>query len=176
MLNSAFQLGEELNLRTIRYKLHPTLWTKYDLSKIDLKLDNWTTIKYLNDDGTELNNDIDKLPSDKGGLYMFSIYCPTIQGRTEYPAYIGRAQLTEGQNLRKRCKEYFQKYYREDERPKITTLFKYWSENLYLSFLVLDENYEVIDYEKKIINSLLLPFNDEIPEKEFKKAKKAFDI
>jgi len=176
MLNSAFQLGEELNLRTISYKLHPNLWTRYKLSEIDLKLDNWTTIKYLNNSGTNFNNDINKLPSDKGGLYMFSIHCPIIQGRTEYPAYIGRALLTDGQNLKKRCKEYFQKYSKENERPKITTLFKYWSKELYLSFLILEENPEIIDYEKKLINSLLLPFNDLIPEKEFKQARKAFDI
>lgn len=176
MLNSAFELGEELNLRTISYKLHPNLWNRYDLSKIDLKLDNWTTIKYLNEYGTDFNDEINYLPSDRGGLYMFSIHCPIIQGRTEYPAYIGRALLTEGQNLKKRCKEYFTKYFREGERPKITTLFKYWAKDLYLSFLVMDENAEIKDYETKLINSLLLPFNDEIPEKKFKQAKKAFDI
>ncbi|HCY76479.1 MAG TPA: hypothetical protein DHV28_11210 [Ignavibacteriales bacterium] len=176
MLNSAFQLGEELNLRTISYKLHPTMWSRYDLSKINLNLTNWTTIKYLNDDGTDFHKDIEKLPPGKGGLYMFSIYCPVIQGRTEYPAYIGRALLTEGQNLRKRCKEYFQKYFRDDERPKITTLFTYWSKDIYLSFLAIDENADIIDFEKKLINSLLLPFNDEIPEKDFKQAIKAFDI
>ena len=176
MLNSAFQLGEELTLRTISYKLHPAMWIRYDLSKINLNLSNWTTIKYLNDDGTDFNENIKILPNDKGGLYLFSIYCPIIQGRTEFPAYIGRALLTKGQNLRKRCKEYFQKHYREDERPKITTLFKYWSNDIYLSFLVIDENEDVIDYEKKLINSLLLPFNDEIPEIEIKEAKKAFEI
>lgn len=176
MLNSAFELGEELTLRTIHYKLHPAMWSRYDLSKIKLQLENWTSIKYLNDDGSDFNSEVEKLPNNKGGLYMFSIYCPIIQGRTEYPAYIGRAQLTEGQNLRKRCKEYFQKYFKENERPKITTLFKYWAKDIYLSFLVIDENDDVVDYEKKLINSLLLPFNDEIPEKEFKQAIKAFDI
>lgn len=175
MLNSAFAVGEEMALRKVPYILYNKQWSRYDLSKIDLKFANWTTIKYLNRNGTDFNEDIKKLPSNKGGLYMFSIYCPIIEGRTEFPVYVGRALLTEGQNLRKRCREYFQKYFKENERPKITRMFKYWGEELYLSFIVIDENDLLIDYEKKLINSLLLPFNDEIPEKEIKQAKKAFE-
>ncbi|TLD41181.1 MAG: hypothetical protein JETT_2563 [Candidatus Jettenia ecosi] len=176
MLNSAFHLGEEIKLKTVQYRLHQNLWKRYDLSTLDLSFSNWITIKYLNDEGTDFNNDIDLLPSNRGGLYMFSIRCPIIPGITEFPVYIGRALLTEGQNLRKRCREYFTKYSRSNERPKITILFNYWSKDLYLSFMKLEENNDIIDYEKKLINSLLLPFNDEIPEKEVRQAVKAFQI
>lgn len=176
MLNSAFELGEEMALRKVSYILYSKQWEKYDLSIIDLNLSNWTTIKYLNDNGSDFHSDLQKVPSDKGGLYMFSIHCPIIIGRTEFPVYIGRALLTEGQNLRKRCKEYFQKYYKENERPKITKMIKYWANDLHLSFIVMKENKQLIDYEKKLINSLLLPFNDQIPEKEIKQAKKAFEL
>ncbi len=176
MLNSAFSLGEEIKLQTIPYKLHQALWVKYDLTALDLNIENWTTIKYLNEDGTGFSTAIDNLPNDKGGLYMFSINSPVIKGRTEFPAYIGRALLTESQNIRKRCKEYFTKYAREDERPKITTMFKYWSNDLYLSYMLLDENATIIDYEKKLINSLLLPFNDAIPDSEIRPAVKAFQL
>ena len=105
---------------------------------------------------------------------MFSIGCPIIPGFTEYPVYIGRAQYTGGQNLRKRCKEYFQKYSRQDERPKITRMFKYWAKELFLSFLTIEDNDDTKDFEKKLINSLLLPFNDEIPENNLQQAIKAF--
>jgi len=176
MLNSAFHLGEEIKLKTVQYRLHQNLWKRYDLSSLDLSLSNWTTIKYLNDDGTVFNKDIDLLPSNRGGLYMFSIRCPIIPGITEFPVYIGRALLTEGQNLKKRCREYFTKYLRSDERSKITILFKYWSKDLYLSFMTLEENNDIIDYEKKLINSLLLPFNEGIPEMEIRQAVKAFQI
>jgi len=175
MNNNAFDLGEEIKVRSVEYRLHRDLWQKYDLSKIDLNFNNWRTIKYLNNDGTDFSDSIDDLPNDKGGLYLFSVGCPLIQGITEYPMYIGRAQHTIGQNLRKRCKEYFHKYSHEDERPKITRMFKYWSKDLYLSFLVIDENEDIVDFENKLINSLLLPFNDEIPDKDFKQAIKAFN-
>lgn len=176
MLNSAFTLGEEIKLRTIPYILHRDLWNRYDFSIINLGMSNWTTIKYLNDDGTDFHQDINLLPADQGGLYLFSIKCPIIPGLTEYPVYIGRSLLTEGQNLRKRCREYLASYSRNDQRSKITTLFKYWSKDLYLSFMILKENNDIIDYEKKLINSLLLPFNDEIPEKEVRQAVKAFQL
>lgn len=171
---SAFQLAEEIKLREIGYKLHNGLWAKYDLSQINLDFTTWQTIKYLNDDATDFSEDINLLPNDKGGLYLFFVKCPIIIGITEFPFYLGRAQLTEGQNLRKRCKEYFNKFAKEDERPKITKMVNYWGKELHLAFKTMDENDEIIDYEKKLINSLLLPMNDEIPEKEIKQAVKAF--
>ena len=174
MLSSAFDLGEEINLRKVEFTLHPKLWSKYDLSALDLNFNTWQTIKYLNDDGTGFNEDISQLPNNKGGLYFFSIHCPVIPGRTEYPVYIGRAMLTDGQNLRKRCREYLNKFVKDNERPKITRMFKYWKNELYLSFLTIEENEEIEDFEKKLINSMLLPFNDEVPDKEIKQAIKAF--
>ena len=175
MIDSAFELGEEIKLRQLAYSLHPELWVKYDLTALDLNFENWQTIKYLNDAGTQLNTDVENLiPNNKGGLYMFSIDCPVIVGRTEYPVYIGRAFLTEHQNLRKRCKEYFQKFARSNERPKITKMFKYWKHELYLSFYPIDENDDIENFEKKLINSLLLPFNDQIPDAQIAPAVKAF--
>ena len=174
MVSSAFDLAEHLNLRTLPYTLYQPLWQKYNLSDIDISFVKWTTIKYLNERSDDFSDEINIVPNDKGGLYLFYIKCPIITGITEFPFYIGRAQLTEGQNLRKRVKEYYSKFSREDERPKITKMFKYWSADLHLAFLVLDENNTVIDYEINLINSLLLPMNDIIPEKEIRQAIKAF--
>lgn len=174
MLNSAFKLGEELKLRTVPFPLHPNLWSKYDISAVDLSMINWSTIKYLNDEGDGFGPDIGNLPNNEGGIYLFSIHCPVIIGHTEFPVYIGRAQSTKNQNLRKRCREYFTKYAREDERPLITKMIEYWGKYLYLSYFVLDDNQDTIDYEKKLINSLLLPFNNAIPDIEIRQAIKAF--
>jgi excinuclease UvrABC nuclease subunit len=88
--------------------------------------------------------------------------------------YIGRAQLTDGQNLRKRVKEYFQKYSRSNERPKISKMFRYWAKELFLAYYPLPDNNTVVNVEKDIINSLILPMNDLIPDKQIKEAVKAF--
>lgn len=174
MKNPAFSLSEEIQLREIKYKLHDGLWSKYELGLIDLNFSEWTSVKYLNDDATDFSNEVDLLPSDKGGLYLFFVKCPIITGITEYPFYIGRAQLTNGQNLRKRCREYFNKFAKENERPKITRMIRYWGKQLFLAFKIIEDNQDIIDYEKKLINSLLLPMNDEIPDQEIKQAIKAF--
>ena len=53
-------------------------------------------------------------------------------------------------------------------------MFKYWGAQLHLAFLELNDNTEIVDLEKYLINSLLLPMNDQIPEKEIREAVKAF--
>jgi hypothetical protein len=175
MLSSAFELGEKIKLNTLEYKLYSPLWSKYVFpASYDFSFSCWTSIKYLNDEGTELSEDVSIIPNDSGGLYLFYIKCPIIIGMTEFPFYIGRAQYADNQNLRKRCKEYFQKYFRNDERSKITKMFNYWSKDLYLAFLPLEENEDIKDLEKNIINSLLLPMNEEIPDIETRQAVKAF--
>lgn len=174
MLNSAFELGERLKLRKLSFNLSNELWQKWDVNEFDLNFENWEKTKYLNDSNDDLHNNLNNIPNNKGGLYMFYINCKTIVGITEMPLYIGRAQFTDNQNLRKRVKEYFQKYNRTDERPKITKMFNYWADDLYLAYYILDENEDVINIEKKLINSLLLPMNDEIPDQEIRQAVKAF--
>lgn len=174
MLSSAFELGEQLNLRTIQYHLYHDQWDKFMFRDIILSFSHWRVIKLLNESGTDFSDEIEELPNNKGGVYMFFIECPIIRGITEFPLYVGRAQLTDGQNLRKRVREYFTKYARNEERPKITKMFKYWAKDLKVAFLCLDENDDIIELEKNFINSLLLPMNDLIPDKETKEAIKAF--
>lgn len=174
MLNSAFDIGEDLTLRKLFYFPYPMLWERYTYGTFNFSKENWNTIKYLNNEGTELSAEVEDIPADLGGLYMFVIKCPTMPGITEYLGYIGRAQSTDHQNLRKRCKEYFQKYAKSNERPKITRLFKYWSTFLYLSYMPIGENADTADLEKKLINSLIPPFNDQIPDIEISQAVKAF--
>ena len=174
MQGSAFELAENIDKKRVLYKLHQPMWSMYDLSAIDLNLENWTTVKYMNETGDGFHEDIGQIPNNTGGIYLFSIKCPLIPGMTDFPAYIGRAKLTEGQNIRKRCREYFTKWYRSDERPKITRLINYWGKDLYLSFMEIGDNDDIVHFEKYLINSLLLPFNDKIPDKEIQDAIKAF--
>jgi len=174
MQTSAFELGEQIDLRRVTYKLHSSLWTRYNLGQIDLNFDTWNIIKYLNDDANGFSEEIENLPNDRGGLYLFFAKCNILTGITEYPFYIGRAQLTDGQNLRKRCREYYTKFARDNERPKITKMINYWGKDLYLAYKEIDDNDDIVDFEKKLINSLLLPMNDEIPDQEIRESIKAF--
>ncbi|TGD58988.1 hypothetical protein [Flavobacterium humi] len=174
MISSAFDLGEKLNNQSVNYYLHSPLWNRFNFSHIDISFTNWQKSKYLNITADDFDPAINSIPNDSGGLYLFYVKCNIITGITEFPFYIGRAQYTENQNLRKRVKEYFQKYSRSDERPKITKMFKYWALDLHLAYLPLDNNSNIVDLEKQLINYLLLPMNDEIPDQEIKQAIKAF--
>jgi len=180
MLNSAFirdrSLRDHLKLTTVPYRVSSKLWSKFQLkgSTLNISFDNWESIKYLNSSADSFNSDIIKVPKDSGGLYLFYVKCPIIPGLTEYPFYIGRAKLTKYQNLRKRVKEYFYNYKSGKDRPKINTMFDYWGEDLFLSFLPLDDNDIIEDLEEILINSLLLPMNEEIPDKTVKDSVKAF--
>lgn len=175
MTGDAFDLGEAIELRKVAYKLHGGLWEKFNLPDYDLKFDNWTKTKYLNNDADDFDEGINNVPNNQGGLYMFYVKCKIITGITEYPLYVGRAQITDHQNLRKRVKEYFNKYRYERERPRITRMFKYWKKELHLAYYPLDDNEDVVKIEKQFINSLLLPMNTEIPDVEIKQATKAFE-
>lgn len=170
----AFNLGEEINNRKVEYVLHMALWDAFNYPAIDLNFSNWGKIKYLNTAGTDFNTDITKVPDNKGGLYLFFVPCNIITGMTEFPLYIGRAQLTTGQNLRKRVKEYFQKYSNNAERPKLYRMLHYWGKDLHLAYYPLDSNNEIIQIERDLTNSLLLPMNDLIPTQKIKQAHKAF--
>jgi hypothetical protein len=174
MIASAFDLGEELKLKTIDYRLHQPMWKNYTSKKPDISFKNWKSVKYLNSTGKNLHKDVNLLPDKSGGLYLFYIKCPIIDGLTEFPFYIGRAQFTAAQNLRKRCKEYFQHYMAGTERPKLTRMIKYWGEDLYLAYIPLKTNSAIKRIEKQLINSLLLPMNDEIPSQIIRPAVKAF--
>lgn len=174
MNSSAFELGEQLNNQTVKYFLHKPLWDRFNFPQLNLQFANWQKIKYLNANADDFDAAINTVPSNSGGLYLFYVKCEIISGITEYPFYIGRAQFTDHQNLRKRVKEYFQHFSRNDERPKITRMFKYWAKDLHLAYFVLNNNADIVDLEKQLINFLLLPMNDEIPDKEIKQAIKAF--
>jgi len=176
MTDDAFDFGEESSLRDVPYRLYEPLWNQYDLSEIDLDISEWSTIKYLNDSLDDFHPDISNVPNDSGGLYLFWMKCPIITGVTEYPFYIGRALLTKGQNLRKRTKEYFQHYQSDRDRPKIKRMIRYWGNRLYLSYHSVADNNLTEDYEKKLINSLLLPFNTRIPDSEISASISAFPL
>lgn len=175
MISSAFDLGENLNNQQISYYLHKPLWDNFNFPGLNLNFANWHSIKYLNPAGDDFDLAVNTIPDNSGGLYLFYLKCEILPGLTEYPFYIGRAQFTEHQNLRKRVKEYFQKFSKNNERPKITKMFKYWGKDLHLAYITLDENEDIVELEKQLINYLLFPMNDEIPDQEIKQAVKAFE-
>lgn len=174
MKADAFELGEHIRLRTEEFKMPTQLWSTFDFAKFDTSTMQWTEIKYLNDSSDDFNDDINLLPNNAGGIYMYIVKSPILPNISDYLVYIGRAQVSENHSLRVRCKKYFREYLREQERPLITKMINYYKKFLYIKFCPLPDNIATVDLEAALINALLPPFNNQVPEKKVRDAVKAF--
>lgn len=155
----------------IHFILHPHLWDKCNQEIIDSIDTCWNEVKFLDDGNNNPHESMDSLPNDKGGIYVFIVKPNIIPDSHLYIFYIGRSLKTHSQNLRKRCSEYY-----KDSRPKISRMIRNWGKYLYIKYLPLDDNKTIEDLEKILINAILPPCNDEIPDKEIRAAVKAFSM
>lgn len=164
-------LGEKINNTNVTFRLCPDLWSTFDFEQLDLHTTDFSEVKFLNDSNEELHPEMNSLPTDKGGIYFFYIRSNVIPN-SDFLVYIGRAQYTEHQNLKKRVRSYYQKY--PEERPKINRMIKNWGPYLYVRYLEITDNDLINELEAKLINSNIPPFNDAIPDKKIKRAVSAF--
>lgn len=89
-------------------------WDSFDPSYQSFLDEYWQEVKFLNETGNRLNDELGTIPNNTGGVYIFIIKPNIITGVHQYIVYIGRVQLTTTQNLRKRIREYFR-----DTRPLV---------------------------------------------------------
>lgn len=158
------QLATDLPNHTIKFTLSPTLWENADEINRFFSPLNIANIKFFSDDGLSINDAIDMLPTNTGGIYFFILKNDVLPDLSSYIMYIGRAHLTRNQNLRKRCREYFTKYYKNHtERPHIYNMLNRWTRHLYLYFIELTDNDIIDEIEAKLINNIVPPFNHDIP-------------
>lgn len=135
-------------------------WDSFDTTLASVIDTTWCEAKFLDDAGTTLHSDMNNIPNDKGGIYIF-IAKPAIVPDTHlYIFYIGRAKITARQNLKKRCSEY-----PKDERNKIISMINSYGKYLYIRYLPLNDNDLIDRLEQELINKILPPFNDRIPDK-----------
>lgn len=149
--------------------LNAVLWDRCDQGIIESINTNWSEVKFLDYVNNSLHTSMDLLPNDKGGIYVFIAKPNIIPDSHLYILYIGRSRKTQNQNLRKRCSEYV-----KDGRPKILRMIRNWGKYLYIRYLPLDDNSVIEELEKRLINAILPPCNDQIPDKEIREAVKAF--
>ena len=158
----------------ITFILNTTLWDSFDgkIKQILHSFGTWAEIKFLDNKGNK-NPSLDTIPNDKGGVYIFIAKSEILPTDTHlYLMYIGRARCTEDQNLRKRCKEYST----NQDRPKISRMIRQWGKYLYIRYLPLDNNSLIDNIEAELINKILPPFNDKVPDQKIQRAVKAFNI
>lgn len=119
---------------------------------------NWGEIKFLNDEANGINDDIQKVPTDKGGIYLFVLQPNIVPQVHKYILYVGRVKSTANQNLRKRFREYV-----TDDRSDIMLMRETWGKDLYIRYLPLTDNTIIDALEKELIRVIIPPCNSVYP-------------
>lgn len=169
-------INDQTMVYQLKYYHDPSRWNEVSEDvKNSINELVWSDyIKYLDERG-KVSKELNQLPSDTGGFYLFFIRGITLPSSEKYLAYIGRAYYTKSENLRKRVKRYLWESTYKHGRPKIARLFKHWKKYLYIRYCSTDDNELIERGEASLIYAVLPPFNTDIPDKVvFKEPQKAF--
>jgi len=159
------------------------LWATFDrqVKSLLVPIDRWKEIEYLNSIG-DYGSEVENIPNDVGGIYVFYIDSGILpQSGHSILCYIGRAHKPPSNSLKARIKSY--KDYSDNpekfERPKIRDLFDMWNKYIRCRYFPMLDEYSIngksgndlIDQvEAELINQLLPPYNDKIPNKQIANA------
>ena len=122
-------------------------------------INNWSSeIKYIVDG--KLSDEIRNTPKDTGGIDMFYLKGINLPFSEYYILYIGRARLTDTENINKRACHYIY-----DDRELIKEMFSRWKDQLYYRYYADTENDRIDRNEVLLIRSIFPPYNEQIPDK-----------
>lgn len=167
-------IEEDIESFTQRFTLAPELWRKFDISDLNVNFSDWRKIKLIVNG--DFSSDLSEIPSNYGGIYIYSIEPLIVPNIGSYIMYIGKATKTEYENLRSRVKSY-EKYLTDNSRQRLHRLFKKWGEYVYVSYLSVDSDEATITaLEDRLIGTFgKPPCNYEIRIKSIKDAVRAFN-
>jgi hypothetical protein len=161
----------ELSSKSKLFSLNPgNVWDKFDTSLRKLvSSSQWHEVKFVDESNGMPHSDMSTIPNNAGGIYVFVLKPDLIPNTHLYIMYIGRARHTNNQNLRKRCREYFS----DTKRVKVAMMKEHWNNHLYIRYLPLTDNNIIDRLEEGLINAVLPPCNDKIPDRITMMAKKS---
>ena len=145
-------------LLTLPFELNIDKWETVSADVKEVISSEWQNIKFLNEDGTKINEDIVNVPDDCGGVYLFLLKPDIITGLHRYIMYIGRARRGNSFSLRKRCRSYL-----NDTRPLIAYMRELWGKDLYFFYLPMDDDAFISKVEKELLRVIIPPCNTQIP-------------
>lgn len=168
----------ECDLEAFRntYTMAPELWGKFNLDGLD-KIDftKWNSVKLMNETGNIFSEQIDKIPTEFGGIYIYTINPGIIPSCGSYIMYIGMASKSAHENLRNRVKSYQKEVGVNYTRERLHRLFAKWGPYVHVHYLPIDEDKETIqELETRLIATMIPPCNADIQAKFVKRAVRAF--
>ena len=131
-------------------------------------------IPYFDGDSTKLSAEVNAIPDDKGGVYLYTIENPVVKESGRYIMYVGRARKTKSANLRQRAKSHFNDYQRASENSALSRLYDGWAKYVYFLYVPLDDNDTIDEVEEELIVALTPPCNNKYPSVKIKDKLKAF--
>lgn len=163
-------------IRNSTYKivLSTMLWKEYD-DFLNIKPDDWQELKYFDANG-EKNKQLNSIPNDKGGIYIYLVKPPIPIRYIDTILYVGRARSNgETQNLRKRINHYnTEKNDYINGRPTIRTIFNEYSDYLYVMYYPLDDNDKIDKLESELISAIAPTANKDLKQKALKDGRDSF--
>lgn len=167
---------QELHLMTWPFCLSTELWQKHRDRKSSVDLSKIKKIKYFDEYGTKLSTEVNQLPRDKGGIYLYVIENSIIANAGSYIMYVGRARITDNENLQNRAKSHYSQYLRHEENERLERLFDNWKPYIYFLYLPIEGGNDQIDLvEDELIVALTPPCNKEYPSPKIRKKLSAFN-
>ena len=169
-MSEVFDMCIKIRNKSKTFVLNPdNNWRDFDDKFRKIVNTEWHEIKFLDASGTKINPAITSVPNNAGGVYMFVLRPDIVPAVHRYILYIGRAQRTEDQHMRKRLREYV-----KDSRASIEEMRENWGEYLYIRYLILDNNSVIRELEDALTTAIMPPFNDRYPGKLNKAMRAAF--
>lgn len=158
-MTQTVDIFERSLLFKLTFDLDIEKWDTMDEEIKEAVSSGWNYIKYLDDAG-ELSKDINNLPNDCGGIYIFLLRPDKIPRMHRYIMYIGRARRATSFGLRQRCRTYI-----SDTRPEVHRMIHRWGQDLYLYYLPIHESDEFISKVERELNRVIIPpCNSQIPD------------
>lgn len=151
-----FRRNKEL---TIPFELNIDQWQTMDDEVKKIVSGEWKNVKFLNEEGDALNEAINTVPDDTGGIYIFVLRPELIPNLHLYVMYIGRARRANNFSLRKRCKSYI-----KDPRPLVATMVELWGKALYFYYLPLEDDNLIEKVERELNRVIKAPCNSQYPD------------
>ena len=155
-----------------QFILSTVLWDSFDdaIRSILHSNDKWQEVKFFDDNGG-VSNEINMVPNDAGGIYIFVARPGILPCFHNYFMYIGKSR-----NLRRRLRDYYSEKKNINKRPLIRQMLNGWGKYLHVLYLPLYgfENTVIEKIEAELINKILPPFNDQIPDKTIRDVVKMF--
>ena len=111
---------------TLPFELNIDKWDTMDEEVKSIVSGEWKSVKFMNAEGSALNEAISTVPDNVGGIYIFVLRPELIPNLHLYIMYIGRAKRGKDFSLRKRSRSYMR-----DTRPLVATMIGLWGKLLY---------------------------------------------